>query len=59
MPEEPLSNIDTAWLRSENASHPMMITMAMAFGARRDGERLRAMLKLLMTGIAPKATNKQ
>jgi diacylglycerol O-acyltransferase len=42
MPTEPLSNIDTAWLRMEDASHPMMITMALAFGPPLDVERLRA-----------------
>jgi diacylglycerol O-acyltransferase len=45
MPKEPLSNIDTAWLRMEDASHPMMITMAMVFDAPLDVERLRATFK--------------
>jgi len=42
LPTEPLSNVDTAWLRMEGASHPMMITMAMVFGAPLNLERLRA-----------------
>ena len=42
MPMEPLSNIDTAWLRMEGASHPMMITLVMTFGAPLDLERLKA-----------------
>ena len=42
MPMERLSNIDTAWLRMEGASHPMMITMAMTFGAPLDLGRLKA-----------------
>ena len=42
MPTEPLSNVDTAWLRMEGASHPMMITMAMVFGAPLNLERLKA-----------------
>jgi len=42
LPTEPLSNVDTAWLRMEGASHPMMITMAMVFGAPVNLERLRA-----------------
>ena len=39
---EPLSNIDTAWLRMEGASHPMMITVVMTFGAPLEVERLKA-----------------
>jgi len=42
MPQEPLSNIDTAWLRLEDRSHPMMITAAITFGAPLDAERLKA-----------------
>jgi diacylglycerol O-acyltransferase len=42
MPKEPLSSIDTAWLRLEDRSHPMMITAAITFGAPLDAERLKA-----------------
>jgi diacylglycerol O-acyltransferase len=42
VPTEQLSNIDTVWLRMEDASHPMMITVAMIFGAPLGLELLRA-----------------
>ncbi len=42
VPMEPLSNIDTAWLRMEGTSHPMMITLVMTFGAPLDLGRLEA-----------------
>jgi diacylglycerol O-acyltransferase len=51
MPREPLSSIDAAWLRMEDSSHPMMITMAMAFGPPLDLERLRATLTERMLSI--------
>ena len=51
MPREPLSTIDAAWLRMEDASHPMMITMAMAFGPPLDPEGLRAMLSERLLGF--------
>jgi diacylglycerol O-acyltransferase len=41
VPPEQLSNIDTVWLRMEDASHPMMITMALIFGAPLSLEPLR------------------
>ena len=45
MTMEPLSNIDIAWLRMEGASHPMMITMVMTFGAPLDPGRLKAIFE--------------
>jgi WS/DGAT/MGAT family acyltransferase len=42
VPQELLSNVDTAWLRMEDAAHPMTITIAMVFGAPLDLPRLRA-----------------
>ncbi len=46
MPSEPLSNVDTAWLRMEHPTTPMTITMAMLFGAPIDFERLRSALQV-------------
>jgi diacylglycerol O-acyltransferase len=51
MPREPLSTIDAVWLRMEDARHPMMITMAMAFGPPLNLERLRATLTERMLSI--------
>jgi diacylglycerol O-acyltransferase len=51
MPREPLSTIDAAWLRMEDPSHPMMISMAMTFGPSLDLERLRATLAERMLSI--------
>jgi diacylglycerol O-acyltransferase len=42
MPSEPLSNIDTAWLRMEHPTTPMTITVAMLFGAPIEFESLRS-----------------
>ena len=42
MSKEQLSNIDLAWLRMDGALHPMMITVAMTFGAPLDLEQLQA-----------------
>ncbi len=45
MPSEPLSSIDTAWLRMEHPTTPMTITFAMIFGAPVEFERLRSILQ--------------
>jgi diacylglycerol O-acyltransferase len=45
MPSEPLSSIDTAWLRMEHPTTPMHITMAMIFAAPIEFERLRSTLQ--------------
>jgi diacylglycerol O-acyltransferase len=45
MPREPLSSVDTAWLRMEEPTNMMMITGTMIFGAPIDWKRLRATLE--------------
>ena len=45
MAKEPLSNVDTAWLRMEDPTNLMMITGVMVFGAPLDYEHLRAILE--------------
>jgi diacylglycerol O-acyltransferase len=45
MPSEPLSSIDTAWLRMEHPTTPMTITMATVFGTPIEFERLRSTLQ--------------
>ncbi|RMF55069.1 MAG: wax ester/triacylglycerol synthase family O-acyltransferase, partial [Bacteroidetes bacterium] len=41
---EPLSNVDTAWLRMDHPTNLMMITGVMMFDAPLDMERLKAVL---------------
>jgi WS/DGAT/MGAT family acyltransferase len=45
VPTEQLANIDAAWLRMEDASHPMAITVAMIFGAPLDLKPVRAVFE--------------
>ena len=45
MKGEPLSNIDTAWLRLESPLQPMMITVVMILGPPLDLPRLQAVFR--------------
>jgi diacylglycerol O-acyltransferase len=45
MAREPLSNVDTAWLRMEDPTNLMMVTGVMIFSAPMDFERLKATIK--------------
>lgn len=45
MPSEPLSKIDTAWLRMERPTTPMTITVVMIFRAPIEFKRLRSTLQ--------------
>ena len=44
MATETLSSIDRAWLRMEDPTHPMMITVLLVFGAPIEFERLQAVV---------------
>lgn len=45
MAREPLSNVDTAWLRMEDPTNLMMVTGVMIFSAPMDFERLKATIE--------------
>jgi diacylglycerol O-acyltransferase len=45
MTREALSNIDRAWLRMEDPTHPMMITVLLLFDAPIELEKLQAVLR--------------
>jgi diacylglycerol O-acyltransferase / wax synthase len=46
MAREPISNVDTAWLRMEDPTNLMMISGVLVFGAPMDYERLRETLEV-------------
>jgi diacylglycerol O-acyltransferase / wax synthase len=41
---EPMSKVDTAWLRMERPTNPMMITGVLIFAGRLDPKRIRALI---------------
>ncbi len=52
MSRTPLSSVDTAWLRMEGPTHPMMITAALIFGAPIDFHDLRVILERRLLRLA-------
>ena len=48
----PLSSVDTAWLRMEGPAHPMMLTVALIFGAPIAFHDLRMIFERRLLGLA-------